>query len=343
MSSRSATVRPGFTLIELLVVIAIIAVLIALLLPAVQAAREAARRAQCVNNMKQFGLALQNYHGTFGCLPWGHGPLSCNDWGYIPLTFPYMEQQAMYNGLNFGRYDGVNGFACTGDATNTSITRAQIASALCPSDGGTRLTGPDGKTTYFACCGSNPVFFSANGILPNGLFASVPESPAISYASVTDGLSNTVALGERVTGIGLYNQNATIDYGTPTATWSGIATVADLSGPQPFYNACLTTGDPRKPGVAIGSTRPTGIVYHMGNPTSSRYNHVMPPNSWSCMMSASTSNTSGAMAASSRHPGVVNLAFADGSVRAVKNSVALTVWWGIATRSGGEVISSDAY
>src|SRR5215831_16155756 len=114
--------RSGFTLIELLVVIAIIATLIALLLPAVQAAREAARRSQCVNNLKQFGIALHNYHDVSGCLPWGHGPLSCNDWNWISLSLPYLEQIAMFNALNFARKDGVNGFACQGDAINTTIT-----------------------------------------------------------------------------------------------------------------------------------------------------------------------------------------------------------------------------
>src|SRR3954451_22319744 len=120
---RQGRARAAFTLVELLVVIAIIGVLVALLLPAVQAAREAARRSQCVNNLKQFGIALHNYHDTTGCLPWGHGPLSCNDWGYIPLSLPFMEQTAMYNALNFARKDGVNGFACQGDVINTTVTR----------------------------------------------------------------------------------------------------------------------------------------------------------------------------------------------------------------------------
>src|SRR6202050_4381457 len=100
--------RRGFTLIELLVVIAIIAVLIALLLPAVQSAREAARRAQCVNNLKQFGLALHNYHSTINSLPWGDGPW-WTEWSAHTLLLPYMEQGPIYNAINFG-----NGFFLSG-------------------------------------------------------------------------------------------------------------------------------------------------------------------------------------------------------------------------------------
>lgn len=334
--------RRGFTLIELLVVIAIIAVLIALLLPAVQAAREAARRAQCVNNLKQFALALHNYHGTVGCFPWGHGPLSCNDWGYIPLLLPYLEQTSMYNALNFGRSDATNGFACAGNAINTTVARTQLAVMLCPSDTN-RITAPDGRTNYFANCGSTPIFFTVNGSLPNGLFGSVPESPPIGFQSATDGTSNTVALSERVTGIGLYNQNVTVDYGKPTATYSGIATVSDLTTPNPLYQACLSSGDARKPGVVASSARPVGVVWQMGNPSSSRYNHVMPPNTWSCMISPTSTNTSGAMTASSRHSGIVNSVFGDGSVRAIKDSISVQVWWALGSRNGGEVISSDSY
>src|SRR4051794_9676700 len=101
--------RRGFTLIELLVVIAIIAVLIALLLPAVQAAREAARRAQCVNNLKQLGLAIMNYESSQGSLPPGSSYNSStaaapynamNDFGMMPRLLPQMEQMAIYNSLN---------------------------------------------------------------------------------------------------------------------------------------------------------------------------------------------------------------------------------------------------
>src|ERR1700682_4741414 len=102
--------RSAFTLIELLVVIAIIAVLIALLLPAVQAAREAARRAQCVNNLKQIGLAVHNYHQVNDCFPLGvslnmyrmpNQFRAKNSWGHFGMMLPFLEQQAVYNAANF--------------------------------------------------------------------------------------------------------------------------------------------------------------------------------------------------------------------------------------------------
>ena len=110
--SQIRTDHKGFTLIELLVVIAIIGVLVALLLPAVQAAREAARRAQCVNNLKQIGIALFNYESSIGTFPPGYIDYQNNSnntpdldmgpgWGWAAMSLPFLEQQPLYNAINF--------------------------------------------------------------------------------------------------------------------------------------------------------------------------------------------------------------------------------------------------
>src|SRR5262245_10009789 len=125
----------GFTLIELLVVIAIIAVLIALLLPAVQSAREAARRAQCVNNLKQIGMACHNYESALGSLPPGtKGSL----WGtWMLFVLPFVEQQALYNAWNF-MGNNSNGSTTSGisygSVWNVTVTSARLNGFTCPSD-----------------------------------------------------------------------------------------------------------------------------------------------------------------------------------------------------------------
>jgi len=170
----------GFTLIELLVVIAIIAVLIALLLPAVQAAREAARRAQCVNNLKQIGIALHGYHDATGILPWGQGPKNDNDWGPAAFILPYMEQTPLYNALNFGRdAGGVNGFAKHGNKLNSTGQLANIKTLLCPSDID-RTSPAEGRLNYMGNAGSSTLTFKKSGVIPT---ASSLRSPIPATAS----------------------------------------------------------------------------------------------------------------------------------------------------------------
>jgi len=126
--------RLGFTLIELLVVIAIIAVLIALLLPAVQAAREAARRSQCVNNLKQIGLAIANYESANGCIPpsdnvaiYTSATANANDFGMKVRILPYLEQSTIYNSFNQSyEYNLVQ---------NGTVSAVSVNTFLCPSDG----------------------------------------------------------------------------------------------------------------------------------------------------------------------------------------------------------------
>jgi prepilin-type N-terminal cleavage/methylation domain-containing protein/prepilin-type processing-associated H-X9-DG protein len=318
----------GFTLIELLVVIAIIAVLIGLLLPAVQAAREAARRAQCVNNLKQIGLAIHNYHDALGCIPYG-GP-SVNFWAPTAFMLPQLEQQNLYNAFNFGVTSNTS--KLPGGINNTACT-TKVSSYLCPSDID-RLTNIYGHINYAGNVGADGRSFEFTGPT-NGPFTTTES--AIGFRNITDGLTNTVAFSERVMGIGQVN-NAQIDPLRPSSTF----TTANINtgDARASYTRCMAA--PPMPGAALAPGGSAGDMWFDQGSHASRYCHAMPPNTWSC----SAGNTWGGRAAStasSRHPGVVNCAMMDGSVKAIKSTIAKETWWALGTMSAGEVISSDAY
>lgn len=341
--------RPwGFTLIELLVVIAIIAVLIALLLPAVQMAREAARRTQCRNNLKQLGLAMHNYHDTFEVLPWGHGPLEWNDWSAFAFMLPYMEQAPIYNAVNFNRRLPCPGGNCTGFASpshvqNTTTHRQVLEVLLCPSDID-RLTNVEGHQNYSGNGGSNPVMYMNSGILPDGLFAAVPEAGPIRFRDIIDGLSQTAAFSEKVKSAGIGNNNGFRDDLKPPASVSlaPAPPAAQRSTAEAYYNICIQLS-PQNPTVTLSNmSSRTGILWYTGHGFGGRYNHVMPPNTWSCNNGGDNAAI-GAYTASSRHPGCVLVAMADGQVRTVSQNVDLRVWWAIGTRAGDEKISNNEF
>lgn len=224
----------GFTLIELLVVIAIIAVLIALLLPAVQQAREAARRSQCKNNLKQLGLALHNYHDAAQVFPsniiyreWGTSGGQANNWGWGFAILPYVEQAAAFQKLGAGNVE-----PCTiaSNPEMLQVFQTPISIYRCPSDVGTPLNSawywtpacgtagtlanavPQARSNYIASNNSSRSDrdATANGVFPN---AGPYGRKNIRIADITDGTSNTIALGERCTTLKFVNMKASVVFG----------------------------------------------------------------------------------------------------------------------------------
>jgi prepilin-type N-terminal cleavage/methylation domain-containing protein/prepilin-type processing-associated H-X9-DG protein len=347
--------RPAFTLIELLVVIAIIAVLIALLLPAVQAAREAARRAQCVNNLKQIGLALHNYVSAQGVLPPGrintHITGQGNCWGTYAQILPQLDQQAIFNAFNFSLPPDTDPTA-TASAANTTGFMSFINTLLCPTDSAPVLilvsNGLFATHNYNVNVGSAyPVVQNPAAPLtgsPNGPFF---ENSRVGPADFTDGLSNTAAITETV------RSQASSTYvndplGVFLITGNNSTTGQPLNSDADYATLCLslpsTTGQ-------YQATR--GVRWHYGAPGHSMYNHLRPPNDRrpDCRGGLPHSNRSDPLwnwlslniAARSRHPGGVNSLIADGHVQFIKNTVNLLVWQALGSRNGGEVVSADAF
>jgi prepilin-type N-terminal cleavage/methylation domain-containing protein/prepilin-type processing-associated H-X9-DG protein len=346
---------PGFTLIELLVVIAIIAVLIALLLPAVQAAREAARRAQCINNLKQFGLAIQNYHSSLDCMPYGEFDMSdaCDQWSGMPGLLPYIEQATMYNAMNIVIING-SGTACgTYYPKNTTVTYAKLNFLLCPSDQD-RLTNSEGHVNYCFNWGSKPFRYSTSSsgpfVVEGSSWKGVPYGTSIGrFTNITDGLSQTAAMSERVKGIGngwnlgsSQGQVTAADPAAPTSVVINLAATSDADIGAVMYQQKCKAINYRT--TSPGSFGNPGGFWHMGLNGNTAYTHVMTPNTWSCAYGQpDTNHPQGALTASSHHSGGVNVVFCDGSVKFIKDSIAPQAWWGLGSRAGGEVVSADSY
>lgn len=219
MSSRAFSPEPfrrGFTLIELLVVIAIIAVLISLLLPAVQQAREAARRTQCRNNLKQIGLALHTYHDSNSVLPmglsdsvWGNAEITGDGWAWGAAILPYVDQATLFNRFDFT----TNPYMGTPTTGNQALIATPLAVFSCPSDvkpaadpnnkgnaNAGRGSTATATSSYMASAGpfeGSPCIQNGNTPIPGprniGLFL---VNTSRNFRDVTDGLSNTIAVGE---------------------------------------------------------------------------------------------------------------------------------------------------
>jgi prepilin-type N-terminal cleavage/methylation domain-containing protein/prepilin-type processing-associated H-X9-DG protein len=353
--------RRGFTLIELLVVIAIIAVLIALLLPAVQAAREAARRAQCINNLKQIGLGMHNYHSSINSFPYVAAQQPVNigyttywsNWSAHSLLNGYMEQTPIFNACNFNwAPEWANN---QGYMTNSTAYLSKIAVYLCPSDGNAGKNGFN--NSYAASQGTGTVGYpSGPGQqgqgAPSGISSGVFAYQAnYSIADITDGTSNTIAFSEWTVNNSLNRPpgRATMANGLQA---TGIADVnmANWNGTTPMQkvqadiNACTQSWIQGNQGQGPGITWATGAMGY------TLFNTVVPPNGggqlqWQACRNGCCSQSQHAdyNLATSYHSGGVNVLMADGSSKFIKNSISMPTWWALGTRSDGETLSSDSY
>ena len=330
--------RCGFTLIELLVVIAIIAVLIALLLPAVQAAREVARRMQCVNNLKQLGLAIQNYHDVNNEIP-PTSSTGSQDWSMKARLLPFFELQAMFNALNvsFG----------SATAQNFTVRVVKINVFNCPSDANVPsisvtvngVTAIAGYSNYPNNCG----IMRNNGQAVDGpadKMGTPSDGPDIRFSNITDGLSNTVMWGEVVKGGG--NTTAANGRDGTSMTYGPIGGGDNSYGAygyatfQSVVQKCLAKATQK---VKYSDQKEQEWLNHQIG-YGGGYTHMMTPNKPSCVYDGWHTD-SGVITASSNHPGGVNVGMMDGSVRFIKDSIAQNTWWAIATYAGGEVVSAD--
>ena len=335
--------RFAFTLVELLVVIAIIGVLVALLLPAVQAARESARRTQCVNHFKQLALATHNHHDNLRRLPPGgamdqppfgsDGPTGSNRWGssWMVYILPYIEQQNLYEKWEFqgqsGAFNTNNNNAASGVIIKTFLCPSSpLKVSPAPRQAGAFMSSYvgvsgaiDGLISGYSetrvatlPCGG---LISGGGVLiPNG---------QLNFASMTDGTSNTLILGEQANF--LKDNTGKKQEWRASQTWGWYLGVKAVGVPPNFDNG---GSDNRQPNM-------TTIRYQV---------NYTPPSGWANDVAGTgvglTGNCVGAnVPMNSAHAGGVNAAFGDGSVRGIASNTKLSILAQMATRDDGVVIA----
>ena len=315
--------KRGFTLIELLVVIAIIAVLISLLLPAVQSAREAARRAQCVNNLSQLGLALNNYESAHYAFPSGvintTGPIDNIAKGvhynWITQLLPYFEQKSAQRHFNFnvGLYE----------PHNLTVRGVMISTLNCPSDGGSwrGVASASSKVATSSSYAANyhdteaPIDKTNNGVFY--------LNSATRLEDIQDGSSYTIFVGEHkaVTDLGWASgTSATLrNTGHAVNSPSGFPPVIGLDG--------SLSENPKSAGAMDSDDEGEPVAPKKDETAEQARQRIQ--------------RICGGY--SSFHPGGANFCFGDGSVRFLKNSISTVVFNRLGNRADGELISADSY
>lgn len=347
----------GFTLVELLVVIAIIGILIALLLPAVQAAREAARRSQCTNNLKQMGLAVHNYADINKCFPpkksgtqLGGCALSNGAFGtgWMRLM-PFYEQQPLYAIWSSAQTYGATTYTpfgpCPWDATapNYWPYLQQVPTLLCPTDGtaAKKLATDRGRTNYMFSVGDTVSNNHNNNSNDNrGPFGNYQV--VFGFADIRDGTANTAMLSERL----FAADSWTVKEGN-IHSFAGVATSP---------GTCLAQVDPNnKTRFAPGSNVTNwGGRWDHGSASHIAFNTVLPPNSPACGSTNNDDSSAGVWPPASYHPGGVNMALCDASVRFISETIdagntlaapvtggpsPYSVWGALGSKAGGEPLS----
>ena len=350
---RSRQPDAAFTLVELLVVIAIIGILIALLLPAVQAAREAARRSQCVNNLKQLGVAHHNYADTHRTLVFRKGGSStctgsayrdgnCTRLsGFIPLL-PFIEQMPLYQKIQAG--DASNARGGPSGWNGWSVWDVAPSSLSCPSDNGPKNTTT--RVNSYAFCIGDQVLNARDTQNVRGIFGTVR---CTRFSDITDGLSNTIMMSERL------KSNDGVRTVVDRAVLNILGVKMGVSGITTGPNACLTETDGQF--FRAGQVKSWfGTSWTDGQPERCGFNTVLPPNGPSCTDDTNTNADSNHLVIppASLHPGGVNCLLADGSVRFISDTIATGnlgtmppssgaspygVWGALGTKDGGESVA----
>jgi prepilin-type N-terminal cleavage/methylation domain-containing protein/prepilin-type processing-associated H-X9-DG protein len=333
--------RRAFTLIELLVVIAIIAVLIGLLLPAVQKVREAANRMKCSNNLKQIGLAAHHYHDSFDRLPPGARAAPSLASAQVFLL-PYLEQAAKYRQFDLAQN-------VVTSPTNHAARTQDVSTYLCPSDPSAGawldrnpppgvVPGTSGRSNYYGNVGAHGWWQDARGaaVKPGELAGVFGHETRTRLQDIGDGTSHTALFAEVKRGAAPNRDHLDVTL-LPPSSWNtpgtNQATNPNNRAPLPatFVAAC---------NQAAATDNVTGLQYYRGAPHTALYTHTLPPNytGRDCMIQVGGDQFH--LAARSYHPGGVNVALADGSVRFVISSVPFDTWKALGTRSGGEVLGT---
>jgi len=339
----------------------------------VQSAREAARRAQCVNNLKQVGLAAHNYVSVNNVLPmqttYPAGAIQSWGWSYgWPLQLaPNLEQGSIFNNFNFAAGMFSNEAFQNGQVQhgNDTLLYIQLSVLICPSDSSRQKPqDPIGTTNYVGNVGGpGQISMFSGTIESNAVWGGIPGANncgPVGIESITDGTSNTALFSERL--IGLANTPPTavtraspnfkrVVFDAASSVAAGVNT--GPVGAQAFVQACQGLPGTTQPHLTWGS----GAYWLAGYPLHviiNGYLHAGPPNGPSCNNTGAGVtfkslswiyfvNPEGSAPPTSNHPGGVNVCFADGSVKFVKDSVGFQPWWALGTRNGGEVVSSDSY